>query len=311
VTASSEGPSRPPFPWRLFAQVLIRGEDAADIRQDVHESFERDLERGLGRRAAGHRYARNVLGSVLSLFVARLKGLATHGTLLDAKLGVRMLGRQPLLTGVAMLALGLGIPASLVVNHVLDVMSRPLPVPEGDRVMGIRYWEIERTAALSASVHDYAYWQETLSSFQSLGAARSYEVNVRAEDAGSPPLAGAEITASTFELMRSAPLLGRVLSEADEVRGAADVILLSEDVWLSRFAGDPAIVGKVVRVGTTQHTVVGVMPSSFRFPAGNDVWLPLRAAPTDYRVGQGPELLVYGRLAGGVASSAMRRFASL
>jgi predicted permease len=79
-------------------------------------------------------------------------------------------------------------------------------------------------------------------------------------------------------------------------------VLLGEDVWRSRFAGDPEIIGRTVRVGRTEHTVVGVMPSSFRFPMDDDVWLPLRASPLDYDEGEGPGLWVFGRLRDGVSA---------
>lgn len=302
MTAGPEAGPRPPRFWSLVARVLVRGAQREDIRDDLDRSHARDLEHGLSRRVADRRYRSNVLGSVWSTLAAGLRGFVTHGTLLDFKLGVRMLGRQPLLTAVSMLALGLGIPASLVVTHVFDVMSRPLPVWQGDRLMGIRYWNLERGAARRASAQDYEYWKESLSSFQSVGAARSYQTNVRAGEADAPPVAGAEVTASTFDMLRATPLLGRVLSRADEAAGAPDVILIGEDLWTARFAADPAIVGRVVRVGAAEHTIVGVMPSGFRFPSDDDVWLPLRVASADDPMDQGPELLVYGRLADGVSA---------
>jgi predicted permease len=131
--------------------------------------------------------------------------------------------------------------------------------------------------------------------------------NVRSEDAGAPPVSAADVTASTFDLLRATPLLGRVFSEADEVRDGPAMILISEDLWASRFAGDPDIVGSIVRVGTRQHAVVGVMPSRFRFPDDNDVWLPLRADPVDYPIGEGPTLRVYGRLADDIDVEDARR----
>jgi predicted permease len=111
---------------------------------------------------------------------------------------------------------------------------------------------------------------------------------------------GAEVTASTFRVLRAAPLLGRLLGPEDGVRGAPDVVVLGEDLWTARFARDPGIVGRTVRIGHRQHTVVGVMPSEFRFPLGEDVWLPLRASPVDHALGEGPGVLVFGRLADGV-----------
>lgn len=303
----SRGAPQPPRHWSLLARLLIRGEQGQDIRNDIDASFGRDVERGLDLVAARRRYARNVVGSAWSVLAAGLSGLVAHGVLGDIRIGFRMLARQPLLTMVAMLALGLGIPAALTVHHALDVLFGPLPVPEGERVMGLRYWGLEEGRARGASVHDYALWSESLESFQALGAARPFAATVRAGDGGAPPVRAAEVTASTFDLLRATPLLGRVFSESDEIRDGPEVILISEELWSSRFAGDPDIVGRDVRVGARQHTVVGVMPSSFEFPDGNDVWLPLRADPAEYSVGEGPGLWVYGRLDDEVDAEEARR----
>ncbi len=303
---SSDGDRRPPRLWALLSRLLLHGEAADLIRQDLDEAFARDLECGLRPREARRRYVRNLSDSAWSVWKEGLRGSVTRGTLQDARLGVRMLGKQPMLTGVAMLALGLGIPASLTLRHGVDVIFSPLPVPEGDRVLGIRHWDLEARQALPGSVHDYARWRESLTSFQAIGAARTYLLNVHAGDSGAPPVEGAEVTSSTFSLLRGTPLVGRLFTEADGVRGAPDVVILGEDLWRSRFAGDPEILGETVRIGSRPHTVVGVMPSSFRFPDDNDVWLPLRAAPTDYAVGEGPPLWVYGRLADGVTEEEAR-----
>jgi predicted permease len=297
---SSNGPL-PPRLLVLMARLFLAGEQGRHIRADLEESFVRDLEKRIPPRLARRRYTLNLLASVWSVWTARLPHTLARGATLDAKLGLRMLAKQPMLTGVAILALGLGIPSSLVLHHVLGVFLSPLPVPEGERVMGIRNYSLETHDPVMSSVHDYARWREAeLGSFESIAAARSYSVNLHAGDPGALPVRGAETSASAFGLLRAAPLMGRSLVPADEVQGAPDVVLLGEDVWRSRFGGDPEIIGKTVRIGRAEHTVVGVMPSSFRFPMDDDVWLPLRASPLDYPEGEGPGLWVFGRLRDGV-----------
>ena len=291
---------RPPrLAWWL-ARLLIRGADSAFVRADLDASHERDLERGLGAGPARRRYLRNVVGSIGSVWYGGVVGILTHGIGVDARLGFRMLFRQPVLTGVAMLALGLGIPSALGMRHALDAMLSPLPIPEGERVVGLRHWDLSQGPRMTA-IHDFVRWRETLTSYEVLGAARSSPIKV-GEDAGAPPVQSARISASSFDLLRIAPLMGRVLGEADEIRGAPAVALLREDLWASRFAGDPEIIGKTIRVGREVHTVVGVMPSEFRFPMDNDLWLPVRTSPVDHAVGEGPGFWVFGRLAEGVTA---------
>jgi predicted permease len=285
---------------RLLVRLLIRGRHAPYIVRDLDASFVRDVERGLGRGRAIQRYAWNALASTWSVWTAGLRGLVTHGIGLDAKLGLRMLAKQPLITTVAVLALGLGIPASLTLVHGIDVLFSEIPVPDGERVVGVRHYDLSVLHPHLSSVHDYERWME-LTSLESIGAVRSYSVNVNADEAGASPVRAAQITASSFDVLRARPLLGRVLDAEDELDRAPDVVLLGEDLWSARFAGDPNIVGKTVHIGRTPHTVVGVMPSGFRFPSSNQVWLPFRARAVDFPVGAGPRAFVFGRLADGVS----------
>ena len=290
----------PPRFWTFVARVLLRGREADRVRDELTESFLRDLARGLPRAKAARRYAANVLGSAWSLGRAGAARLRTGGVGLDARLGLRMLTKQPLLTGVAVMALGLGIPAALIPHHAIGAIFGPLPVQDGARVLGIREYDPARSEPMMATLDDYQRWRAVLRSYSSMGAARSYKANLSSGDPGAAPVLTAQITASSFALLRSSPLLGRVLDAADEVRGAQDVVLIGEDLWRSRFAGDPGVVGRSVRVGRTLHTVVGVMPAGFRYPLANEVWLPLRAHPADDPADEARRLYVYGRLADGV-----------
>ena len=109
------------------------------------------------------------------------------------------------------------------------------------------------------------------------------------------------MTASGFRVARVAPMLGRPLLDADEQPGATPVVVIGHDEWQERFDGDSAVVGRTVRLGTTEHTVVGVMPAGFRFPLNHQYWVPLPLDPTQYQPGGGPAIYVFGRLADGVS----------
>src|SRR3970282_2274023 len=116
------------------------------------------------------------------------------------------------------------------------------------------------------------------------GTAGVSERNVLRSEARVESLRVAEITASAFPLTRVPPLLGRPLQPADEMQGAPPVVVLGYDVWQRQFLQDPAIIGRVVDVGRTARTVVGVMPPRFGFPLNQQVWVPLpvqHAAPRE------------------------------
>ncbi len=133
----------PPLFLRTLVRLLIRGRDASYILSDLDASFARDVERGCGRGRAVQRYVWNALASAWAVWTAGLRRIVTHGIGIDARLGLRLLVKQPLITTVAVLALGLGIPASLFLLHGMDVLYSDLPVPDGDRVVGIRHYDVE------------------------------------------------------------------------------------------------------------------------------------------------------------------------
>src|SRR5690606_26997529 len=87
------------------------------------------------------------------------------------------------------------------------------------------------------------------------------------------------------------------LVERDEVPGAPHVVVIGETVWRSRFASDPQVLGRRIRLGATLHTVVGVMPEDFGFPINHRYWVPLRLSADEWSLG--PEVVVFGRLAPG------------
>lgn len=226
---------------------------------------------------------------------------------LDVKLAVRMLIRQPGLTLVAIFALAIGIPVGLLPLHVLDSLSRPLPVEGGETIVMVRNYDKAASRDVDRPLHDFLRWRAELSSFADLALTRADLYNVIADDARAAPVRGSEVTASFFSLLRVPPQLGRPLTAADEAAGAPQVVVIGHQLWLSRMGGVPDVVGKPIRIGNVPHTVVGVMPDGFLFPYRDHLWLPLRYSPADTAPGAGPSGRVMGRLADGVSVEQARR----
>ncbi len=148
-------------------------------------------------------------------------------------------------------------------------------------------------------LHDFAIWQRSLKTVTELGAARVSERNVLTGEGRAEALRVAEITASAFPLTRVPPLLGRPLQPTDEMPGAEPVVVLGYEVWQRQFLHDPAIIGRLVTVGRTARTVVGVMPPRFGFPRDQQAWVPLPIQDAPPR--EGPAVQVFGRLADGAS----------
>jgi predicted permease len=120
---------------------------------------------------------------------------------------------------------------------------------------------------------------------------------VGANDGRAEAGRGAEISAAGFRVARVRPLLGRYLLDEDERPGAPLVVVLGYDIWSGRFGADSTLVGKTVKIGGVDHTVVGVMPQGFAFPINHNLWLPLRLDPLAFKPRQGPVLYAFGRVA--------------
>lgn len=206
-----------------------------------------------------------------------------------------MLRRQPGLTAVAVFALALGIPAGLIPAHLVQAFRTTLPFEEGERIVGVQNWDLEAAGPRLISFQDFELLRNELESFQGLGAYRSGRYNLVPEEGQAAPLRGARATASTFDILRVQPLLGRPLVAADEAPGAPDVVVLGYDAWRSRLGSDPDVVGRTVRIGRTLCEVVGVMPKGFEFPVNDDLWIPLQPPAPDHP--QVEDLVqVFGRL---------------
>src|SRR5688572_5779181 len=161
---------------------------------------------------------------------------------LDVKLGLRMLVRQPALTAVAVFALAIGIPASLLPDHVYNALKAPLPFDPQERVVGVRLVNVADGGGLVRALHDFSEWREELTTIRPLAAARTDPYNVISNDGRAEPIRGAQMTASGFEALGVAPVAGRVLLASDEMPGAPDVVVMGYDVWQSRLGGDPNVV---------------------------------------------------------------------
>jgi predicted permease len=219
---------------------------------------------------------------------------------LDWKLGARLLLKYPALTIIGGLSLAAAIAIGAVGIEVADeLLYKRLPFPEGDRVVRLETQDTAASRVEPRVLHDFAIWRRSLKTVKELGAARVSERNVLTGEARVESLRVAEITASAFPLTRVPPLLGRPLQPTDDMQGAEPVVVLGFDVWQRQFLQDPAIIGRVVTVGRTARTVVGVMPPHFGFPHNEQVWVPLPVQDAAPR--EGPAVQVFGRLADGAS----------
>ena len=220
---------------------------------------------------------------------------------LDVKLGVRMLVKYP---GLA-LASGAGIAVAVALTTggfsfiYSNFLVSSLPLDEGDRLVSIEVWDSAANNPEPRILYDYHVWREELKSVQEISAFRTLTPSLIVPGAQPENVRVAAMSASGFRVARVQPLMGRYVEQEDEREGAPPVVVIGEDVWRNRFAGDPAILGRTIQLGATPHEIVGVMPNGFAFPINDHFWIPLRAglAPPEPVTGLG--LIVFGQLAPG------------
>ena len=226
---------------------------------------------------------------------------------LDLKLGLRMLVKYPTLTvvgGIAiMVASAIGVGAS---EFVRDMVAPTLPLDEGDRIVRLYQVDTEAGGQVAPSLYDLERWRASLSSVDRLGAYVTQEQGLVSDRGEVGSVSLARVTASTFEITRVPPLMGRHLGPADEARDAPPVVVLGHDVWQGLLGGDPDPVGRTVQLAGTPTTVVGIMPEGYGFPQMQDAWVPLRVDRSALEPGTARRVSVFGRLAPGATLEAAR-----
>ncbi|MGE3277113.1 MAG: ADOP family duplicated permease [Vicinamibacterales bacterium] len=222
----------------------------------------------------------------------------------DVRFALRQLRKAPGFALVAVATLALGIGANSAIFALADAtLLRPLPLPDPDRLVMIweRSAESEHGSVSPANMQD---WQSRSDAFTGIGGY--------VDGVGNMVMAGADgstdsvprqwVTSGLFDALGAAPLLGRTFQPEDD-RREANVVLLAEGFWRSRFGADPSIVGQDLRLDGEPYTVVGVLPDSARLTSQASIWARTSWAP-DPRLRGAHFLRVAGRLAPGVSIAA-------
>ena len=221
---------------------------------------------------------------------------------LDFKVGFRMLARYPGLTLVGTVAIAVAISLGTLYFEGLNKWQHPrLPTRDAERVVSIRNWDMSAQKTEAKSLHDFALWREQVKTMDHLGASISFVRNLVTADGHVEPARGAEMSANAFGMLGTPPLLGRTLTVQDERVEEPPVVVLSHALWTTRFASDPAVVGRTVKLGTASATIVGVMPEGFGFPVNQRIWAPLRETGATLAPRTGPDVSIFGRLKPGAS----------
>ena len=218
----------------------------------------------------------------------------------DGSMGARLLVRSPGFAVVAILTLALGIGANTTIYSGLDAaLLRPLPYPSPDRLVLVSETR-EDGGANSSSGGAFLDWRGSRG-FEALVLTGRATVNLR-QGTTAERMVGMEVSHEFLRVLGIAPLLGRGFQPEDDRPGGHNaVVMLTEELWRSRFNADRSLLGRTILLDEVPHEVIGVLPRRGWMLKDVTFFVPAVLAPGTDRARRAPHWAgVFGRLAPGV-----------
>jgi len=272
---------------RSFFQKLRwlagRPDREAELREELefHLSQEAEERRAEGMaegtaRAAAHRELGN-----LTLTAEDTRGAwgwtRLELLLRDAGHGLRQVRRNPMVSGVAIATLALGIGGITAMFSAFDaVLLRPLPYPEADRLVMV--WDHMKkddiTTRHQPAPAEWIEWRRLNTVFTDMATSQGGDATLSGDGVAEEAPAR-KVTWTFFDVLGVRPAIGRAFTEEEDTKGVR-VIVISHGLWQRRFGGAANIAGRKVSINDEPYEVIGVMPKGFYFmPNRNvDIWMP-------------------------------------
>jgi putative ABC transport system permease protein len=292
--------------FRRLISLFTGARDDAELSREVSSHLamlEADYEqRGMTRDEA-RLAARRAMGSVAlakDLHRDARSFVWVEDLRRDLRHAIRALRRAPGFTLVAVFTLGLGIGVNTTFFTIVNAIClRGLPIDEPDRVMYLSGRDAQdRTLGLS-----YAEFDDMRARTTAFSRMAAYVItSPTVSDNRQPPsrVLGAYLSAGSFELLGDQPMLGRTFSAEEDNPGSPAVVIIGGELWRSRYASDPHIIGQTITINGVPSTVIGVMPRGFMFPTNADIWRPMATLAPFVRQSRAERrLAVVARLADG------------
>jgi predicted permease len=223
----------------------------------------------------------------------------------DFRIGARMLRKNAGFATLAVLTLAVGIGANTAIFGLANAaFFRPLPYPDAER-LAFLWQNNQRTEEIEGLVSypNFADWRLQSHSFADMAFFMSGKsILSTAGDHEFTP--SALVSVNFFSVIGVSPAMGRSFAPEEQIPGHANVTVISNHLWRTRFAADPQVLGRMLGHGdgSPGDTIIGVMPAGFSFPEATDVWKPREVGEFfKTKARQYPNQHVIGRLNPGVS----------
>jgi putative ABC transport system permease protein len=233
----------------------------------------------------------------------------------DLNYSIRVLLKHRAFSAMAVAILAIAIGANTAIFSVVrTVLLEALPYPNASRLVLV--WQDATALGFPKNTPapgDYADWKFQNTVFDAMAALRPRGYNLTG--IGEPERLQAEqVTHDLFDVLGVPPILGRSFRPEDDLSDSAKVVILSSELWRTRFGSVAAVIGTKILLDGVPHEVVGVMPAGFDFPWGFDarsratqIWTPLALSSQDLRNRGAHYLEVVARLKPGVSVEAAQQ----
>jgi predicted permease len=189
----------------------------------------------------------------------------------DVRYAARTFRRNPAFTAIAILSLALGIAGNIAIFSIINaLLIQPLPFPQPDRLL--RITELYPKALLE-------WFQQQCRTIDVASVSPGTEFNLTG-DGPAVRVTGSEISVNLFPVLGVTVAKGRGFESGEDRPGSDGVVIISNELWRTKFHRDPEAVGRTITLAGVNRRIVGIMPAGFSFPSTRiELWLPARIDP--------------------------------
>jgi len=199
----------------------------------------------------------------------------------DLRFALRRLARSVGFSLTVILLLGLALGANACVFSVVyGLLYKPLPFTDAGSLVMVDAQLSHIGIDVGVSIPLFETIQKKSQTLQGASAWRERQIQSLGDGAQATSYAMVQAQPGVLALLGTQPALGRLLTEEDAQAGAPGSVVISWDVWQSRYAGATSVLDQTLRLADGDYRIVGVLPRQFGFPhATTQLWLPLRFTP--------------------------------